>query len=57
MFKCEIKTDNAAFGKTDWEEVDELICCLKGIIERLECGGVSGYINDTNGNTIGKWSR
>lgn len=63
MFKCEIKTGNAAFcdpytgEKNNMDEALELKRILKEICEKLEYGETSGTIMDINGNKIGQWSR
>lgn len=63
MFKCEIKTENAAFCNPDtgdenkfWEAI-ELKRVLEDVCERLEAGHTSGFILDINGNKVGEWSR
>lgn len=63
MFKCEIKTGNAAFCDPDtgnesefWEAV-ELKRILEDVCEKLEEGFTSGSIMDINGNKVGEWSR
>ena len=55
MFKCEIKTGNAAFCDPDtgdesefWEAI-ELKRVLEDVCERLEAGHTSGSILDING--------
>ena len=63
MFKCEIKTGNAAFCYPctgEESEFDEAIECkrlLEKICEQLEEGATSGSIFDINGNRVGRWSR
>lgn len=63
MFKCEIKTGNAAFcdpytgEENNMDEALELKRILKKICEKLEYGETSGTIMDINGNKVGQWSR
>lgn len=63
MFKCEIKTGNAAFtdpytGKEDeyWEGM-EINRILDEIKQKIEDGYTSGSCIDINGNKVGSWNR
>ena len=63
MFKCEIKTGNAAFCDPYTREEDEhfegfeLNRILDEIKMKIAEGYTYGTCLDINGNKIGKWSR
>lgn len=63
MFKCEVKTDSAAFcdpytgDKSEFWEAIELKRVLEDVCEKLEAGYTSDSILDINGNKVGEWSR
>lgn len=63
MFKCEIKTGNAAFcdpntgAESEFWEGIEINRILDGIKQKVHEGYTSGSVADINGNKIGKWSR
>lgn len=53
-FRCEFKTDNAAF---DDYPATETACILRDIVRKVEAGeAFDGVIFDRNGNRIGNWS-
>jgi hypothetical protein len=59
MFKLKIETDNAAFGETIDETIDELGRILRetaGRMERGFVGFVGGPLRDINGNPVGEYS-
>lgn len=63
MFKCEVKTGNAAFcdpytgEESEFWEAVELKRILEDICVKLEAGYTNGSVIDINGNKVGKWSR
>lgn len=56
MFKLKIETDNAAFGETIDETIDELGRILRETAGRMERGIVGGPLRDINGNSVGEYS-
>lgn len=62
MFKCEIKTGNAAFCNEYTGEEDsiakgeELARIFDRMAKDIVTGKKSGVIIDFNGNKVGKWS-
>ena len=58
MFKCEIKTGNAAFGESKEEEGMEIARLLREIADDIaNYGWTDGLCVDYNGNRVGNWSR
>ena len=57
MFRCAIKTGNAAFGENKEEEGAEIARILRWIAEDIENGEESGICIDINGNNVGSWGR
>ncbi len=58
MFTLAIKTDNAAFGDDDDSELGhELATILRDLARHLEefANLGSGTVQDSNGNTVGKY--
>ena len=58
MFRCAIKTGNAAFGENKKEEGAEIVRILREIADDIEnYGWESGTCRDINGNNVGSWGR
>lgn len=64
MFKLEISTDGAAFkdphtGESDdsMESMEIQKIIMDQVLPALEDGAKSGKLRDTNGNSVGSWSR
>lgn len=52
MFKCEIKTDNAAFERDPGAEIVRILRLVEASIEN---GHTSAFLFDVNGNIVGAW--
>ena len=52
MFRVEMKTRNAAFGKFPALEVARI---LRGIYQKIEEGQTYGPCMDGNGQKVGQW--
>lgn len=64
MFKLEISTSGAAFkdpytGENDdsIESMEIQLIIMEQVLPALEAGAESGKLRDTNGNSVGSWSR
>ena len=64
MFRLEISTGNAAFkdpytGENDdsMESMEIQKIIMDQVLPALEAGAESGKLRDTNGNSVGFWSR
>lgn len=64
MFKLEISTDGAAFkepytGENDdsMESMEIQKIIMDQVLPALEDGAKNGKLRDTNGNSVGSWSR
>lgn len=59
VFKLDIQCDNDAFKYHGQDDEDtrnnEVIRLLEDVIKRVDSGFESGTIQDTNGNTVGRW--
>lgn len=51
-FTLNINCDNAAFGS---DPSSELGAVLARVTEKLDRGVTEGYVQDTNGNTVGRF--
>lgn len=49
-----VYTENNAAFESNWQEHRDI---LARIAIQLEQGAMRGAVRDTNGNTIGRWSR
>jgi hypothetical protein len=54
MFKVEFETGNAAFEDDFMFEIESI---FEDIVEAVSNGMEDGPIRDSNGNTVGKWSK
>jgi hypothetical protein len=60
-FKIEFKTSNAAFCNPDTGEFDEFYAraeistLLRDVEHHISRGRMSGWLIDSNGNTVGDW--
>jgi hypothetical protein len=58
-FTVEFDCDNAAFGDSPIERLDEVARILHALgdhLENIEQGYPLGSVRDVNGNVVGRWS-
>jgi hypothetical protein len=48
--------DNAAFGETPMDALQEVARILRDVADRAEGGQPCGTCRDFNGNSVGKWT-
>ena len=51
-----MQMDNAAFGESNMEALQESARILREIADDMESGNPCGRCRDVNGNTIGEWT-
>ena len=57
MFKLEFSTDNAAFNEGGENgRFYEVADILLRVAQCVQAGALGGAVQDSNGNTIGRWS-